>query len=248
MLGSGGRGAAASLEEWSVRLQAMLRQDSSLIYRAPTEAPVVALTVDDGPDPRFTPGILRVLERERVPATFFVVGENVARHPDLAQREVRDGFELGNHTFTHPDLETLSPEGLRREITRAEQEIYAVTGRRPQYFRPPRGYLTWVDFQVAKDAGYKVVMWSATVENRHALTVQAMARRTIDQVRPGAIILLHDGRLDRTRTVEALPLIIQGLKDRGYEFVTISQLLAAADPRVDHPTFELKWGAEPRQM
>lgn len=195
------------------------------MYSLVTADKVVALTIDDGPDPRFTPAILSILEQERVPATFFVVGRNVAAYPQLVRRELEDGCELGNHTYSHPEIAWLSPEALAVELARGEAEIMAATGQKSPYFRPPRGYLDRRSFQVAQDAGYRMILWSVALEHHDLLTPGAMAERALKMVEPGAIILMHDGRIDRTRSIEALPLLIRGLKQRGYRFLTVSQLL-----------------------
>ncbi|MGE5554572.1 MAG: polysaccharide deacetylase family protein [Betaproteobacteria bacterium] len=223
-------GVRATWEKWQLRFEESLKQEPALVYSVPTRDKVVALTVDDGPDPRFTPAILSVLERERVPATFFVVGQNVAAHPDLVRRAVQDGCEVGNHTYSHPEMAGLTPEALTAEIARDETEIVAATGRHAVYFRPPKGYLDRRSFQVIQDAGYRVILWSVALEHHDLLTPAAMAERVFEKVEPGAIILLHDGRIDRALSVEALPLIIRGLRQRGYRFLTVSQLLEHGVP------------------
>lgn len=212
-------------DQWQLRFEESLRRQPDLVYSAHVNERLVALSVDDGPDPRFTPAVLGILEWERVPATFFVVGRNVSLYPDLVRREVEDGNEIGNHTFNHPELRELGREELRMEMAEGEAEIAAVTGLHPLLFRPPKGYLDRAGLETAVEAGYRVVLWSVALEHHDLLTPQALANRVIRLVQPGGIILLHDGRLDRTRSVEALPLIIQGLKRRGYRFVTVGQLL-----------------------
>jgi peptidoglycan/xylan/chitin deacetylase (PgdA/CDA1 family) len=208
-----------------MRFEESLKRQPALVYSAHVNEKLVALSVDDGPDPRFTPAILGILEYERVPATFFVVGRNVALYPELLRREVEDRNEIGNHTYTHPEMNGLSQEALLTELARNEAEIAAVTGLRPFYFRPPKGYLDRRELETAVQAGYRVILWSVALEHHDLLTPEAMANRVIRLAEPGGIILLHDGRLDRTRSVEALPLIIRGLKRKGFRFVTVGQLL-----------------------
>jgi peptidoglycan/xylan/chitin deacetylase (PgdA/CDA1 family) len=212
-------------DEWQLRFEESLKRQPALVYSVRVNEKLVALSVDDGPDPRFTPALLGILEWERVPATFFVVGRNVALYPDLLRREVEDGNEIGNHTFSHPELASLSREALRTEMAQGEAAVASVTGLHPLLFRPPKGYLDRAGLETAAAAGYRVVLWSVAVEHHDLLTPEALASRVVRLVEPGAIILLHDGRLDRTRSIEALPLIIRGLRRRGYRFVTVGQLL-----------------------
>ncbi|HHW13374.1 MAG TPA: polysaccharide deacetylase family protein, partial [Firmicutes bacterium] len=140
--------------------------------------------------------------------------------------------ELGNHTYSHPEMTGLTPEALAAEIARDETEIVAATGRRTVYFRPPKGYLDRQSFRVIQNAGYRVILWSVALEHHDLLTPAAMAERVLGRVEPGAIILLHDGRINRMLSVEALPLIIRGLKQRGYRFLTVGQLLEYGLPPV----------------
>lgn len=189
------------------------------------EVPVVALTFDDGPDPRFTPAILDILRQEHVPATFFVVGRNALLYPDLVRQELADGHVVGNHTFDHLTLADAGPELIRSEIRMGQEAIQEAGGGTPTLFRPPDGLISAALPAVARELGYRVVLWSAAVENHTAPTPVLMVRRVLRLVRPGSIILLHDGRLDRTRTVEALPLLIEQLKARGYFFATVPVIL-----------------------
>jgi peptidoglycan/xylan/chitin deacetylase (PgdA/CDA1 family) len=186
---------------------------------------LVALTVDDGPDPRFTPKVLAILKKYHCQATFFVVGRFAVLYPDLIKREVMDGHEIENHTYSHPDLQKDSGLKVDEEISENQSVILTLTNRRSVFFRPPKALFNREVVDIASAKGYKIVLWTVCVEHHRSKTIQDMAQRVIKRAQPGIIILAHDGRLDRTRTIEALPLIIQGYQKRGYRFVTLEQLV-----------------------
>jgi peptidoglycan/xylan/chitin deacetylase (PgdA/CDA1 family) len=193
---------------------------------------VVALTFDDGPDAQTTPRLLEVLERDRVRATFFVVGRAVLRHPEIVRRMLRDGDEIGNHTQTHAHLNfLLTQRALADEIDAAQAAISAATGTTARYLRPPFGARDYAAIDAARRRGLQVVMWSAMLgDESSAAGGTELARRLLRQVRDGAIIVMHDGDQGRPggggRSYEsaAAQIVIAQLKARGYRFVTISQL------------------------
>ncbi|GBC98430.1 Peptidoglycan-N-acetylglucosamine deacetylase [bacterium HR17] len=189
---------------------------------------VVALTFDDGPHPIFTPQILDILKGYGVRATFFLIGERAERYPELARRIVAEGHEIGNHTYSHPaDLPRRDWEAIRQEIAKGAEAIERVTGVRPKLFRPPRGYLNYRVHTAAQLEGLTVVLWTVSADHHDAPTPEAMAQRVLKAVHPGAIILMHDGRVPiRWKDVKALPLILDRLRRCGYRFVTVSELLS----------------------
>jgi len=195
---------------------------------APPRAKVVALTFDDGPNGLYTEEVLRILKAENVRATFFLVGDNVAAYPDVARDIARDGQQIGNHSLDHsyllPFRRTAS---LEAELARTNAIIYRTTGERPRVFRPPHGFKTPWLLRAARRNGLTVVTWTVmtTDYTRHA-KADVIARRILKKVRPGAIIVLHDGlnrghNVDREETVKALSIIIRRLKAEGYTFVTL---------------------------
>lgn len=204
--------------------------NAHVIFRVHTTAKVVALSFDDGPDPRFTPQVLTILDRFHAHATFFVVGENVQQHPELVRAEVERGDEIGNHTFDHPDLESLPADQVAQEIARGAAAIRAAGAPAPDLFRPPRGLTDEIVAVIADANRYKTVFWDLAVEHfvNHTTTAAAVDEM-IERIRPGDIILAHDGRLDRSRTVVALPYLLERLRSQGYHVVTVHQLLAAGD-------------------
>lgn len=203
--------------------------DSSVVTAASTSRKVVALTFDDGPDPRYTPKVLKILADHNVKATFFVVGEDALIYPDLVKKEIHAGHEVENHTFTHPDLLKDTDLTPNEEIVWCHEVLTDLTGRSPIYFRPPRKLFDHEILKLVDIYGYRMILWTVCVENRHAGTPNAMARRAVRYVSPGSIILAHDGHLDRSRTVQALPIIIKDLKKKGYKFVTLEELLNTYD-------------------
>jgi peptidoglycan-N-acetylglucosamine deacetylase len=220
-----------------------------VIRRAGYQKGLVALTFDDGPDPEWTPPILDILKAKHVPATFFVVGENAMPHPFLLNRIVDEGSELGNHSFTHPNLALVSDEGTKLELNGTRRLIEAYTGRSVRLFRAP--YFGDAEPTTANEIG------PALVAQRDGYTnvglhvdpadwkkpgVAAIVTAALDQVKTddpqtaGQIVLLHDGGGDRSQTVAALPLIIDGLRAKGFQFVPVSKLAGlsrdAVMPRV----------------
>ncbi|HEX3010726.1 MAG TPA: polysaccharide deacetylase family protein [Syntrophomonadaceae bacterium] len=185
---------------------------------------LVALTIDDGPDPRYTPQILNILQQYHIKATFFVVGENIKKHPNLLIRAIWEGNEIENHTFSHPNLRMKSVSQTEEEIIRNQELILSYTHRRPQYFRPPKGLLKKETIGLCESYGYRVVLWTICVEHTASKTPQVMAARVVKAASPDIIILAHDGRLDRSKTVKALPLVIEGYKKKGYRFVTLDEM------------------------
>lgn len=185
---------------------------------------VVALTFDDGPDPRFTPIILDILKQHHCKATFFMVGQNVFQHQDIVLKALVEGHEIENHTMTHPNLDKLPQNEVLWEINNCSKQIAKITGLEPIYFRPPIGQSNHTVHKAAIDLNLQEVRWTICIENRSAPTPELMAQRVLQRIKPGSIILLHDGRLDRTQTIKALPILLQGLKERGYQTVTLSQL------------------------
>lgn len=200
-------------------------------WEGPTERRVVALTFDDGPNGPFTEAVLDILQRERVRATFFLIGTNARRYPEVAARIARDGHVIGNHTDSHPPAFALEPTPyLREEIDRAEESIHAATGVYARLFRPPQGIRSPWLMRVLRDDSLVTVTWDDAPGDWFPYSARQLAASTIQQAHPGSIILLHDGlnlsrHPDRSAMVEALPTIIHRLREEGYRFVTVPELL-----------------------
>ena len=183
----------------------------------------VALTFDDGPDPRYGPAVAAILKRENVPATFFLVGLRVKQYPDVARLLARDGFELANHTYNHQSLPALKPHEIANELRLCDADIARATGQHTTLMRPPGVQYNDKVLGVAKSLGYVTVSWTVGAKDYDKDTTAGFIQeRVLDRAAPGAIILLHQ---DTPATVSALPAIIDGLRAQGYQFVTVSQML-----------------------
>lgn len=189
----------------------------------------VTLTFDDGPDPRFTPEILRILRDYGVPATFFVVGQHVMEHPELIRKMMGEGHTVANHTFSHPHLEEMAGEQVIAELTATDQAISAALGQPtlPHFFRPPRGNSSSSIQQSLQQSDKQMVLWNICVENSATATPEEVRSRVMRLIheRNGGIILAHDGDLDRSLTVRSLPFILADLKREGYRFVPLEEYL-----------------------
>lgn len=218
-------------ETWSGpgKNRAYYEARGEVVWEVPTDEKVIALTFDDGPDPEDTPLILDLLRQYEAKATFFTVGNKVERFPELVRREVTDGHEIANHTYSHMYFSKRMPATrIRQEIERAEQVIYAASGQRCHLFRPPGGFYSDNLVHTVTDGGYTVVMWSWHQDTRDWDTpgVSKIVDRVLNHVKNGDIILFHDYVEGKSQTVEALKEILPELKKRGYRLVTVSELLS----------------------
>ncbi len=192
----------------------------------------VAITFDDGPDPRWTPKILDILKAANVKAAFFLVGVNAEQHPGLVRRIVDEGHEIGNHTYYHPNLALCWPEHVRLELNATQLLIESITGRATTLFRPPYAADTspsqlseLIPLQIAQDLDYLVVLENIDPQDWAKPGADIILQRVKQQRRDGSIILLHDAGGDRSQTVEALPRILDWLHARGDSVVPLSTLL-----------------------
>lgn len=191
---------------------------------------VIALTFDDGPSPNSTPQILDILKKHKIKATFFLIGNNLKNFPELGQELVAEGNAIGNHTWHH-FRRLMNEFTATQEIEDTATLIYETTGVKTSLFRPPNGFLYngLVDYaQKRKDA---VILWSVDSNDWRGqkVSVDYIVDKVLENIQPGAIILMHDGGGDRSHTVQALPKIIDEITQRGYEFVTIPELLQMGD-------------------
>ena len=190
---------------------------------------MVALTFDDGPSGR-TPAILRVLARHHVHATFFVVGRATRGLEPVLRHIAASGNELGDHTYTHADLLALRPAGRARQLRWTRSLVERATGINPLFFRPPYGATGPAVNRLGRTLGMVPVLWSVDSRDWQMPGTQAIVRRVLANVKPGSIVLMHDGGGDRQETLRALPAILRALKKRHLQPVTLSQLLSHVPP------------------
>ncbi|MFI2368383.1 polysaccharide deacetylase family protein [Streptomyces sp. NPDC018833] len=191
------------------------------------KAKCIALTFDAGPG-KDTPRLLDILKKEKVHATFFLLGKNhVLKHPDVVRRLAAEGHEVANHTWTHRRLDELSKDEIRDELGRTQDAIADITGTKPTLMRPPQGRVNDDVTAVSKELGLSQILWSATAKDYSTTDSALIEKRILDQAGRDGIILLHD---IYDGTVPAVPGIIAELKKRGYTFVTVPELLAPAEP------------------
>ncbi|WP_028561101.1 polysaccharide deacetylase family protein [Paenibacillus pinihumi] len=202
-----------------------------VVWEVPGKKKVIALTFDDGPDPKDTPRILDLLKQHHARATFFVIGSKAGKHTDLLRREMEEGHEIANHTFTHHFFNnSFTAERIHNEIAKTQEVIYTVTGQRPTLFRPPGGMFDEAVLRIARQEGLKTIMWSWHQDTRDWSRpgVGYIVNKVLKNVHNGDIILLHDYVSGQSQTVKALEKILPELNNRGYEFVTVSELLSGA--------------------
>lgn len=202
------------------------------LWRGAGDDKRVALTFDDGPDPNFTPRVLLVLKEKNVPAAFFCVGQRIEQNPDLAKQIHDQGHLIGNHSFHHGMwINFGSRATLRHEVDSCNAAIQKAAGVKPNLYRPPHGFKNPALGDVLNDRQMVVIGWQ--VRGFDAVTTDAarITTRIVNGAKPGGVITLHDGAGlqgtdDRSATVEALPVIIDGLRARGFKFVRLDELLA----------------------
>lgn len=203
--------------------------DDIIIKTGNDNEKIIALTFDDGPDEVFTPQILDILKKYNIKATFFVIGEKVGYHKDLVEREYKEGHEIGNHTFTHANVCKKSYSEIESEIEKTQEAVRDITGNEPRFFRPPYRALNKQLCQIVKSKNMSIVLWSnIDVRDWSNPGVNYIVSTIDNKVKNGNIIILHDFncvRNDKSQTIQALEVVIPTLQERGYKFVTISELV-----------------------
>jgi peptidoglycan-N-acetylglucosamine deacetylase len=199
---------------------------SQLVRRAEPGAggKVVALTFDDGPWPGQTEAILKILQKYQIKATFFEIGAQAKGRPGLSKMLADAGMQMGNHTEDHLNLKHLDAAHVAREIQQGEANIAKASGQQPRFFRPPGGNINPSMWPVLSQLNTKMVMWDIDTEDWKKPPPATIVSRVLGGVRPGAVVLMHDGGGDRSHTIAALPTIIEKLKALGYQFVTLDAL------------------------
>lgn len=199
--------------------EGMLRLMEQELMEQSQAHPEVALTFDDGPSPKYTPLLLDGLKERNVRATFFLLGKNVKENQELVQRMQAEGHLLGNHTYNHVQLNKIPETTARQEILKTNNEIYEATGKYPEYMRPPYG--AWKK-NMELCVEMLPVFWDIDTLDWKSQNVDAILKAAGEEPEDGSIILIHD---EYQTSVEAALLIIDRLKEKGYEFVTVDELI-----------------------
>ena len=202
-----------------------------LVSRVETERKWVALTFDDGPEPGFTEELLGILAHARVPATFFLVGEAVSRNPTQTRAIVEAGHELGNHSYSHRRMLFMSRKTVADELERTERLLREAGYRGPLHFRPPYGKKLWTLPRYLAERGILSITWDIEPDTGRngQPTTECIVAEVVGKVRPGSIVLLHVMSPQRTASMRAVPRVIAALRERGYRFVRLSELLDAGE-------------------
>ena len=192
------------------------------------DGPYIAMTFDDGPSEKLTPELLDILAHYHIHATFFVIGKNAADHPEILQRAVREGHEIGNHSWSHPAFAKMSDDKVRAELQKTDDAIRAALGGRPVLMRPPYGSITarqkkWINAEF----GYRTILWDVDPLDWKRPGPAVVTHRIVTETRPGSIILSHD---IHPGTIKAMPATFEQLQTKGFKFVTVSELIAMGTP------------------
>ncbi|SFR29755.1 Peptidoglycan/xylan/chitin deacetylase, PgdA/CDA1 family [Lentzea waywayandensis] len=215
--------AAAAL--WNVASARTFQFFGDLVDRVETNEKLVALTFDDGPDPAGAQQVLDLLKAEDVPATFFLMGRDLEKYPDLGRQIAEAKHEIGNHTFHHQRMIGVLPSTVAKEIEDTDAQIRRTGYSGDIHFRPPNGKKLFALPHYLKEHNRTTVMWDVEPDSEGTPTAQQIAQQTLAETKPGSIILLHPMYAARDQTRQALKPIITGLKERGYRFLTVSALL-----------------------
>ena len=192
------------------------------------------MTFDDGPSEKLTPELLDLLAQHHIHATFFVIGENVVRHPEILQRALREGHEIGSHSWSHPAFAKMADTKVRAELQKTDDAIKEAIGQRPTLLRPPYGSITARQKQwINEEFGYRIILWDVDPLDWKRPGPDVVASRILKQTRPGSIILSHD---IHPGTIKAMPETFTQLEAKGFKFVTVSELIAMGKPMAPQPS------------
>lgn len=215
----------ASYKKWMEDIIKVAKQHPNDVFvNGDTNKKNVALTFDDGPDERITPKILDILKQNNVKGNFFFIGENVSKFPKVVKRADKEGNLILNHSYDHPDFKQKNNETIKSEILKTENLIYKTIGKKPAIMRPPYGDVDERIVSSILQTGDKITIWSIDTLDWSQKEKDNIVKNVLDNLRPGDIVLMHSNG-DKGATAEALPIIIKGIKDKGYEIVTLDKML-----------------------
>ena len=208
------------------------------------DGPYVALTFDDGPSAKLTPKLLDLLAAHHIKVTFFLIGENAAQYPEIVAREEREGHEVANHSWSHPNFAKMSDDGVRGQLRKTDDAIRSASGNCPTLMRPPYGSITvrqkkWIN----QEFGYKIVLWDVDPLDWRRPGPSVVCNRIVKNTRAGSIVLTHD---IHPGTIEAMPCVLEELEAKGFKFVTVSELIALETPLPPKPSSTPKSSLPPK--
>jgi len=193
------------------------------------DGPYIAVTFDDGPSPVTTTRLLDILKQRNIKVTFFMIGRNVVEHPEIARKVLAEGHEIGNHSWTHPQLSKLSDQRVTEEITKTQEAVKSDCGFTPRLLRPPYGAITRAQREwIEKQFGLNVILWSVDPFDWKRPGASVITLRIVSGAQSGAIILSHD---IHQQTIDAMPATLDALLAKGYKFLTVSELIAMNHPK-----------------
>lgn len=201
--------------------------------RGPGDKKVVALTFDDGPDDKYTPQVMDILDRNQVKGTFFLVGSLIEKHPGVVKNLVANGHQVAGHGWSHSNLKNLNRDHILSELNQTTLSFRNVLGLEPLMFRPPYGGLSPDVMSEASALGYTSVIWNADSLDWYSRSADSILASALVDTKRGSIILMHSAGINLDATLEALPELIYTLKAQGYTFVTVSELLGKDSYRED---------------
>jgi len=194
------------------------------------EGPYIAITFDDGPHATLTPKLLDILKERGVKATFYVIGQNVAANPEVVQRAVAEGHEIGNHSWNHQSFTKGGGSGVAMQVNQTNDAIQSAIGKKPATLRPPYGATTAsISKRLNEEFGLKVIMWDVDPLDWKNRNSERVTSEILKNTKPGSIVLAHD---IHATTVNAMPATIDGLLAKGFKFVTVSELIAMDRPQL----------------
>ena len=205
-----------------------------VVWSVETDKKVVALTFDDGPHEKYTTELLDTLAKYDVSATFFLIGKNVEKHPEIVKRIRNEDHEIANHSYDHRILPLYSRREIRRQINSTSSLIESAVGVIPKYFRPPMGLFTSSVLDAIEASGHIALIGEVYPRDPYKPGVDKIVERVLNRTEPGSIIIMHDGgtwgKIDRSQSVAAVPIIIESLREKGYRFLTVSDLILSGHP------------------
>lgn len=192
----------------------------------------MVLTYDDGPDPRFTPLVLDILKKHHAHASFFILGKRAENHPEIVKRISKEGHEIANHSYSHADFNRINKAAMLQEIQTTNRIIHFITGKKPLWFRPPGGFLSYQLVEICRKENLTIAYWTYQQDSkdwRPGVGAQQIANHIIKRIKPGQIIILHDGAPNGMQTAQATDILLDDLEKQSYRCVTMSELMALAN-------------------